>query len=291
MQVTPSRATGCAPRAASRAPRQAGADRRVAAVAEVADRALGQIVDLLLELVEHRRDRRVGVAATTSTPRRSSRGTRRIALRWDRATRRLSRLPWPSGLALAALDFSAAFPAVALLSSSCLMSASSAASASVAVAAPLFSASFNPGRACLTGISAASLDAATAFRLRNAASISVALARAHESIKIPGHCFIALPSNFNSGWHPDLHRSRETAPAPFEISTQKLTLQKRLSYGRKEMERRNRTGKTPGCRFIERSAKCCLERLFWKAPHFCQIGRRYSSLRDQWDVHKAGRGN
>ena len=38
-----------------------GADLLVAADAEGADRTLGQILELLLELVEHRRDRRIGM--------------------------------------------------------------------------------------------------------------------------------------------------------------------------------------------------------------------------------------
>ena len=190
----------------------------------------------------------------------------------------MSRLPWPSGLALAVSVFSAAFSALALLSSSSLIRASSAAFASVAAAAPLFSASFNPGRACLVGIPAASLDAATAFWLRNAASISVALARAHESMKISGHRFIALPSNFNSGWHPDLHRSRETAPAPFEISELNINARKRAVIWpryRKWKDAIERDNPRLLNQLHDRPI-CCLERQFWKAPHFCQIGRRYS---------------
>ena len=61
-----------------------GADLLVAAHAEGADRTLGQLLELLLERVEHRRDRRIGVIARKPTLRRFACGIRRIAQRWDR---------------------------------------------------------------------------------------------------------------------------------------------------------------------------------------------------------------
>ena len=57
---------------------QGGGDRSVASHAEVTDRALRQVVHLLLELVEHGRDGRVGVCRDGSSPYRSPRGTGHI---------------------------------------------------------------------------------------------------------------------------------------------------------------------------------------------------------------------
>ena len=55
-------------------------------------------------------------------------------------------------------------------------------------------ASLNLGCACMVWIPAPSLDAATAFWLRNAALISMALAKAQDSIEIPDNGFTASPS-------------------------------------------------------------------------------------------------
>ena len=62
MQVTPSREIWLhRPKRRFAALAELGADLLVAAHAEGADRALGQLLELLLERVEHRRDRRIGV--------------------------------------------------------------------------------------------------------------------------------------------------------------------------------------------------------------------------------------
>jgi hypothetical protein len=83
--------------------------------------------------------------------------------------------------------------ALALFSSSSLIRASSAAYGSVTEAAPSFWAILNLGCACMVWIPAALLDAATAFWLRNAAFISMALAKAQESSEVPDNRFTASP--------------------------------------------------------------------------------------------------
>jgi hypothetical protein len=84
--------------------------------------------------------------------------------------------------------------ALALFSSSALIRASSAAYGSV------------------TALPAALLDAATAFGFKNAAFISMALAKAQDSIEIPDIRFTASPIDFRT--HADLHRSRENGARP-----------------------------------------------------------------------------
>ena len=64
--------------------------------------------------------------------------------------------------------------------------------------------------------SAASLDAATAFWLRNAAFISMALAKAQESIEIPDNRFTASPFNRFQGGIP-ICIAREKDPRPASL--------------------------------------------------------------------------
>src|SRR5262245_44284384 len=94
--------------------------------------------------------------------------------------------------------------ALALFSSSSLIRASSAAYGSVTAAAPSFWASLNLGCAWMVWILAASL-AATAFWLRNAAFIIMALAKAQANIEIPDNRFTASPLRYFRAVL-DLHR-------------------------------------------------------------------------------------
>ena len=80
-----------------------GADLLVAAHAEGADRTLGQFLKLLLERVEHRRDRRIGVLRGRPFLVDLLSGIGHIAQRWDRGRgsprrRREWELPCPSRL-------------------------------------------------------------------------------------------------------------------------------------------------------------------------------------------------
>src|SRR4029077_10915371 len=101
--------------------------------------------------------------------------------------------------------------ALALLSSSSLIRASSAAYGSVTAAAPSFWASLNLGCACMVWIPAASLDPATAFWLKNAALISMALAKAQDSMEIPDNRFTASPLNRFQGGIPICNAHAKTA--------------------------------------------------------------------------------
>ena len=166
-----------------------GADLLVAAHAEGADRTLGQILELLLELVEHRRNRRISmlrrrplfVDLLMALAALRSGGIEGLVV--DQAAVAI-------GLGVRGIGF---FSRLFSLGPSLLVLLDKSFQRGVRIACrgrSFILGEFNPG--CLTGIPTASLDAAAAFWLRNAASISMALARAQESTKISGNRFIAL---------------------------------------------------------------------------------------------------
>ena len=157
-----------------------GADLLVAANAEGSHRTLGQLLELLLELVEHRRDRRIGMlrggpflidlfVASATLRSGGIEGEGLPVDRWD-------------GSLFAFRGFCSGSSRFVLLDKT-----SSAAYGSVAAAAPSFW--------------------ATVVWLKNAAFISTALAKAQENTEIPDNGFTRSPI-IAFGRYLDLHRSR-----------------------------------------------------------------------------------
>src|SRR5262249_24053308 len=143
-----------------------GADLLVAAHAEGADGALGQVLKLLLERVEHRRDRRIGMLR---------RRPFLVALLVAFATLRSGGIR--GGVSSSITGMGACLPFTALAAAESMdispLAAASApsetfASVSVFLAAFVFWASLNLGCASSFLVCPASLDAATAFWPTNA---------------------------------------------------------------------------------------------------------------------------